>query len=91
MANTKSAKKSVRVHARQQARNTAVRTGVKGVLKKALAGIAANSEKKVELVRLASISIDKAVAKGVFHKNKAARKKSRLAKKLNKAGAAVVK
>jgi small subunit ribosomal protein S20 len=91
VANTKSAKKSVRVHARQQARNISVRTGVKGVLKKALAGIAENSEKKVELVRLASISIDKAASKGVFHKNKAARKKSRLAKKLNKAGAAVAK
>jgi small subunit ribosomal protein S20 len=89
VANTKSAKKTVRTHARNQERNTSIRTAVKGLLKKAVVGIQENSANKVELVRDASQSIDRAVSKGVFHKNKAARKKSRLAKKLNKAAAAV--
>ena len=88
MANTKSAKKTIRTHARNQERNTSIRTAVKGLVKKAQVGIQENSANKADLVREASTSIDRAVSKGVFHKNKAARKKSRLAKRLNKSAAA---
>ena len=82
MANIKSAKKRVKVIAVKTARNKAVRTALKTEIKKANIAIE-TGENTVEAVRAAQKKIDQAVAKGLLHKNTAARKKSALAKKAN--------
>ena len=85
MANIKSAKKRVLVAQRNTERNTAFKTSIKTAVKKALA--VASSEDKSELnAALSKVYqlCDKAVSKGILHKNTAARKKSRLTKALNK-------
>ena len=82
MPNIKSAKKRVKVIATKTARNKANNSALKTVLKKANASLAL-SEDSTEAVRLAVKKIDQAAAKGLMHKNTAARKKSALAKKVN--------
>ncbi len=82
MPNIKSAKKRVKVIAVKTARNKANRTALKTEIKKANEAIA-TGENTVEAVRAAQKKIDQAVAKGLLHKNTAARKKSALAKKAN--------
>ena len=86
MPNIKSAKKRVKVIATKTARNKAINSALKTEIKKANAAIDTNTENKAEAVRVAIKAIDKAAAKGVLHKNTAARKKSSLARKLNAAG-----
>ena len=83
MANIKSAKKRVKVIATKTARNKAIKSDLKTALKKADAAVANNADNKVEVVRAAIKKVDMAAAKGIMHKNKAARKKSQLALKLN--------
>ncbi len=85
MANIKSAKKRVLVAQRNAQRNLAFKTSIKTAVKKVL--VCAQSEDKSELQALLSKAYqlcDKAVAKGILHKNTAARKKSRLTKAINK-------
>ena len=82
MPNIKSAKKRVKVIAVKTARNKANRSALKTEIKKANAAIEAG-ENKEEALRAATKKIDQAVAKGLLHKNTAARKKSALAKKAN--------
>lgn len=84
MANTKTAKKMVLVHEKRRRRNVSVRTQIKNMFKKALTGIESGVDAEAS-VRAAASTIDKAASKGIVHKNKAARRKSRLAKKLNAA------
>ena len=79
MANIKSAKKRVLVQAKREARNKACSSNLKTVIKQANAAIAANAENKDALVKAAVKKIDQACAKGIIHKNCAARKKSTLA------------
>ena len=79
MANIKSAKKRVLIAEANRQRNVAVKSAIKTALKKALA--LAESEDKDALnaaISKAYQLCDKAVSKGVLHKNTAARKKSRL-------------
>lgn len=83
MPNIKSAKKRVNVIAVKTARNKANRSALKTEIKKANAAIEANAEDKAVAVSAAIKKIDQAVAKGLLHKNTAARKKSALAKKAN--------
>lgn len=83
MPNIKSAKKRVIVTKTKTARNKALKTNLKTVLKNAESAIATNADNKVEVVRVALKKLDQSVSKGLIHKNKAARKKSQLAKKLN--------
>ncbi len=85
MPNVKSAKKRVLVIAKKTAQNKAVNSALKTEIKKANAAVEANAENKVEAVRVTIKKIDQAAAKGIMHKNTAARKKSALAKKLNQA------
>lgn len=85
MPNIKSAKKRVIVNATKQARNKSANTALKTAIKKANAAIEANSADKEAVVTVAIKKIDQAAAKGLLHKNNAARKKSALAVKLNKA------
>ena len=83
MPNIKSAKKRVLVNATKAARNKSANSALKTALKKANAAIEANAENKDEVVKLAVKKIDQATAKGLLHKNNAARKKSALVTKLN--------
>ena len=80
MANIKSQIKRNLQNEKRRLRNKAVRSELKTRVKSALG--AAGSENQVEAARLAIKRIDKAAAKGVIHKNAAARKKSRLAKRI---------
>ena len=83
MPNIKSAKKRVLVNATKQARNKSANSALKTALKKANTAIEANADNKDEAVKLAVKKIDQATAKGLLHKNNAARKKSALTLKLN--------
>ena len=85
MPNIKSAKKRVKVIATKTERNKAMNSALKTEIKKANAAIEANAENKAEQVKVAITAIDKAQSKGLLHKNNAARKKSALSSKLNKA------
>ena len=82
MPNIKSAKKRVQVNAVKAARNKAANSNLKTVLKKTNAAIE-NNENKAEAVKVAVKAIDQACAKGLIHKNKAARKKSKIMRKAN--------
>lgn len=82
MPNIKSAKKRVQVNAVRAARNKAANSNLKTVLKKTNATIE-NNENKAEAVKVAVKAIDQACAKGLIHKNKAARKKSQIMRKAN--------
>lgn len=84
MPNIQSAKKRVKVTAKKYAGNKAVSSALKTSVKKANVAIAENSQDKTDLVKSATRAIDRAVAKGIIHKNNAARKKSALTLKLNK-------
>lgn len=78
MPNIKSAKKRVLVAKLRNERNKAAKTELKTVLKKARA-----EDATADAVKAAAIKLDKSAGKGLIHKNKAARLKSRLAKKAN--------
>lgn len=83
MPNIKSAAKRVKVTARQRSVNVSRRSSLKTFIKKALASITAGKpEAQADFIQAVK-KIDKAAGKGVIHKNQAARRKSRLAKKLN--------
>lgn len=83
MPNIKSAKKRVKVIAAKTAQNKASRSELRTDIKKANAAIEAGAANKDEVVRTAVKKIDQAAAKGLLHKNTAARRKSALAKKAN--------
>ena len=83
MPNIKSAKKRTRVIAAKALKNKMFKTNLKTVVKKYEAAVDANDKSSVERsFRAAVKKIDQAAARGLIHKNKAARKKSQFAKKL---------
>ena len=82
MPNIKSAKKRVKVIATKTARNKAMKSQLKTVIKKAEVAITGSDASKETAVRLAIKRIDQAAAKGLLHKNTAARRKSALVRKL---------
>lgn len=83
MPNIKSAKKRVKVIAAKTQINKATRSYLKTVIKRAELALSNNDAEKEAAVKLAVKKIDQAAAKGILHKNCAARKKSSLACKLN--------
>ena len=85
MANIKSAKKRILVSETRAERNKAIRSSVKTAVKKVYAAIEAGDKEaaKTALVNATS-AIDKATMKGVYHKNYASRKISRLNLAVNK-------
>ncbi len=84
MANIKSAKKRVLVAEKRQDRNKAIKSKVKTYVKKVEVAIEANDVEAAKAALLVAISeIDKAAKKGIYHKNTAARKVSRLTKAVN--------
>ena len=84
MANIKSQKKRNITNAKRAERNKAVKSELKTRVKTATATI--GDDDNDEAVRLAVKRLDMAAAKGVIHKNQAARRKSRLMKKVAAAG-----
>lgn len=82
MANTKSAKKRILVSRKKAMCNKMIKSRTKTAVKKALQSMETSS-KDAGFINAVSL-IDKAAAKGVMHKNTAARKKSRLARLYNK-------
>lgn len=87
MPNIKSAKKRVIVSENNAMRNKSARSELRTSIKKADAAIVNNAADKAEVVKAAVAKIDAAATKGILHKNNAARKKSALVKRLNKAEA----
>ena len=86
MPNIKSAKKRVKIIEKKTLRNNMIKSGYKSAVRKFEEAIdAGNIEEAKTLFVEATKKIDQACTKGVIVKNTAARKKSRLAKKLNTA------
>ena len=84
MPNIKSSVRSVKTDAERRAKNFAVRSTVKTATRKTLEAINGKQADEAKTLPTTAVStIDKAAKKGVIHKNAAARKKSRLMKKLN--------
>ncbi|NLL30968.1 MAG: 30S ribosomal protein S20 [Clostridiales bacterium] len=84
MANIKSSKKRIKVTATKTAQNRMVKSAVKTVIKKFEAALASNNAEEAKVLFPQVVkSLDMAAQKGVIHKNMVARKKSRLAAKLN--------
>ena len=85
LANIKSSKKRVEINQRQAERNKAVRSRVKTYEKKVYEAIESkDKEKAKEALRVATSEIEKAKSKGVFKKETASRKVSRLSLAVNK-------
>ena len=82
MANIKSQIKRNRQTIKRTARNKAVRSELKTRTKNATTAIEAGADDAADLTRLAVKRVDSAASKGVIHKNAAARRKSRLMKRL---------
>ena len=85
MANIKSAKKRIKVSRKKQEQNKIVKSKVKMYIKKVetLAN-AGNKEEANKTLVEATKQIDMAATKGIYHKNNAARKVSRITKAVNK-------
>lgn len=85
LANIKSAKKRILITKTRTARNKAIKSKVKTYIKKVEAAIAANDKSAAtEALKTAISEINKAASKGVYHKNTASRKVSRLTLAVNK-------
>ncbi len=85
MANIKSAKKRILVNRTKADRNKAVRSGVKTAIKKVYAAIESGDKNAAAAeLKAATKTIEKASSKGVYHKNNAARKVSRISKAVNR-------
>ena len=84
MPNIKSAIKRVKTSDFRNAQNTAAKSAMRTAVKKVEAAVTANDGAAAkEVYANAARNLDKAAAKGLIHKNAAARKKSRLMKKIN--------
>jgi len=81
MANHPSALKRIRQTEKRQLRNAAYRSKVKTTLKKYLSAAEQNLPESNELLKKTMLLLHKGVSKGIFHKNTAARKISRLSMK----------
>jgi small subunit ribosomal protein S20 len=84
LANTRSAIKRMKQGEKRRARNRAVRSRVRSAIKTARASLQAGAGEARTTVLAAIRTLDKAVTKGVVHRNTAARKKSALARKLGR-------
>jgi small subunit ribosomal protein S20 len=82
VANTKSALKRMRQGEKRRLRNRTVRSRVRTAVKSARTALGSGGADARQAVLDAIRTLDKAVTKGVMHRNTAARKKSALARKL---------
>ncbi|MDP9397505.1 MAG: 30S ribosomal protein S20 [Actinomycetota bacterium] len=85
MANIKSQIKRNRQNERARMRNKAVKSSLKTAVRKVREASDAGSDDAATLLRDASRLLDKAVSKGVIHRNQAANRKSALAKRVSRA------
>ena len=86
MANSKSARKRIRIAETRRVRNRPYRTAARTFVKKAEAAIRAGDQTVAQSAVVDAISmLDRVASKGIIHRNNAARRKSRLMAKLNKA------
>lgn len=84
MANIRSAKKRILVNKTKAMQNKIIKTQLKSAIRKFDAAVlAGNKDVASEAYRLAVKKVDQAAARGVIHKNAAARKKSQLTLKFN--------
>ena len=84
MAHSRSAKKRIRQNESRKALNRWRKRGIRGEVKSfEEAVISGDAAKAAEVYKAAAKSLDQIAGKGTIHKNTAARKKSRLAKRLN--------
>ncbi len=84
MPNIKSAIKRVKINDKKRAQNITVKSAMRTSVKKVEAAIVTNdATAAVATFADAAKKLDKAASKGLIHKNAAARKKSRLMKKMN--------
>ncbi|TWP37584.1 30S ribosomal protein S20 [Leekyejoonella antrihumi] len=84
MANIKSQMKRIKTNAVRTQRNKAYKSELHTYIRKVSAATeAGKKDEAIAALRDASRKLDKAVSKGVIHKNKAANKKAALAKKVN--------
>ncbi|HZG84145.1 30S ribosomal protein S20 [Paenibacillus sp.] len=88
MPNIKSAEKRVKQSEKRRLRNASQKSALRTAVKTAESALTQSDvEKAKEALLNATKKLDKAVTKGLIHKNAAARKKSRLAKKVNELAA----
>ncbi len=85
MPNIQSAKKRVKVSEKKNLRNRMVKSGVKTSVRKFSDALEQNKEAAAAQYSATASAIDKAVSKGIIHKNAANRKKARLARLIVKA------
>jgi small subunit ribosomal protein S20 len=85
LANTQSAKKRMRQNPKRQMRNKRIRTRARTYVKSARAAIDSDPQAAEAATQTALRELDKAVSRGVIHRNNAARRKRRLMKHLNRA------
>jgi len=86
LANSKSARKRIRIAETRRVRNRPYRTAARTFVKKAEAAIRAGDQAVAQLAVVDAISmLDRVASKGIIHRNNAARRKSRLMAKLNRA------
>jgi small subunit ribosomal protein S20 len=83
VANTKSALKRMKQNEKRRQRNRAARSNIRSTVKAAGAALSAKSPETKTAVHDAIRVLDRAVTKGLMHRNTAARRKSALARKLN--------
>ena len=87
MPNIKSAKKRVLVNETKAMQNKALKSALKTDIKKFDAAVAEGNRSEADVAyKVAVKAVDKAVVKGILHKNNAANKKSSMTLKLNKLG-----
>lgn len=83
MANIKSQIKRIRTNEKRRLRNQAVKSELKTLVRRTREAVeAGDQEKAVAALRVASRKLDVAVSKGIIHKNQAANRKSKLARRV---------
>ncbi len=82
MVNSRSAEKRIRVNELKRARNASQRSALRTTIKRYEAALANDPANAPAHLQKAIKALDKAAAKGLIHKNAAARKKSRLTRRL---------
>lgn len=84
MANIKSQKKRIKTNEKRRLRNKSYKSELKTLVRKTREAIAAKDPEAAEAaLRITGRKLDKAVSKGVIHKNQAANRKSKLAKQVD--------
>ena len=84
MANTRSARKRIKQNLKLRLRNRAVRSTIRSSVKTARAAVTEKTPQAKEAVIEAIRILDRAVSRGIIHRNTAARKKSALARSLGR-------